>query len=138
MEWRKLKNLIILILLVVNGFLLVLVAARSQEAAQYERSALEHTVQVLERGGIQVDLSALSPAVGLSPLSVDRDLEQEEKLARALLGEDVQGDRQGGGVYLYRSALGEVSLRSGGELTAELAPASRWETSRPEDHAAAL
>lgn len=76
MEWRKLKNLIILILLVVNGFLLVLVAARSQEAAQYERSALEHTVQVLERGGIQVDLSALSPAVGLSPLSVDRDLEQ--------------------------------------------------------------
>lgn len=138
MEWRKLKNIMILILLVVNGFLLVLVAARSQEAAQYERSALEQTVQVLERGGIQVDLSALSPAVGLSPLSVDRDLEQEEKLARALLGEDVQGDRQGGGVYLYRSALGEVSLRSGGELTAELAPASRWETSRPEDHAAAL
>ena len=59
MEWRKLKNLIILILLVVNGFLLVLVAARSQEAAQYERSALEQTVQVLERGGIQVDLLSL-------------------------------------------------------------------------------
>ena len=52
MEWRKLKNLIILILLVVNGFLLVLVASRSRESAQYEHSALEHTVQVLERGGV--------------------------------------------------------------------------------------
>ena len=45
MEWRKLKTFIILILLLVNGFLLVLVAARSQEAAQYERSALAQTVK---------------------------------------------------------------------------------------------
>ena len=138
MEWRKLKNLIILILLVVNGFLLVLVASRSRESAQYEHSALEHTVQVLERGGIQVDRSAIFPATGMAPLSIERDLEQEARLARALLGGDAQGDNQVGGVYLYRSGLGEVSLRAGGELTAELAPGSRWETSRPEEHAAAL
>lgn len=138
MEWRKLKNLIILILLVVNGFLLVLVTARNREAAQYERSALGRTIQVLERGGIQVDPSALSPAAGLAPLSVERDLAQEAKLARALLGEDAQGDSQGGGLYLYHSALGEVSLQAGGKLAAELAPDPRWEAGSPEDHAAKL
>lgn len=138
MEWRKLKNLIILILLMVNGFLLVLVTIRSREAAQYERSALEQTVQVLEQGGIQVDISAVFPASGMVPLSVERDLAQEAKLAHALLGEDALGDNQGGGVYLYHSALGEVSLRAGGELTAELAPDSHWETSHPEEHAARL
>lgn len=138
MEWRKLKNLIILILLVVNGFLLVLVAARSRESSRYERSALDQTVQVLERGGIQVDRSAILPAGSLAPLSVERDPDQEARLARALLGENAQGDNQVGGVYLYRSALGEVSLRAGGELTAELAPDSHWETARPEEHAARL
>ena len=138
MEWRKLKNLIILILLVVNGFLLVLVAARSREAVQYERSALEQTVQVLENSGIAVDRSAIAPADGLSPLSVERDLEQEAKLARALLGEDAQGGNQSAGVYLYHSALGEMSMRAGGELSAELLPDPLWETAHPEDHAAAL
>lgn len=120
MEWRKLKNLIILILLLVNGFLLVLVGSRSREAAQYERSALEQTVQVLENSGIAVDRSAIVPADGLSPLSVERNLEQEVGLARALLGEDAQGDNQSAGVYLYRSALGEMSMRAGGELSADL------------------
>ena len=55
MEWGRLKNLIILILLIVNGFLLVLVATRREESARYERMALEQTVQALERRGVQVE-----------------------------------------------------------------------------------
>jgi len=83
-EWHKLKNIILLILLVVNGFLLVLVGSRLEEAAQYERKALEQTVQVLERGGIQVDLEAVDPAEGLFPAMVERDLEREVRMARKL------------------------------------------------------
>lgn len=77
MEWKKLKNLIILILLVVNGFLLVLVDSRREESAQYERMALEQTVKVLRKGGIEVDLEAVTAADGLVPMSVDRDLDRE-------------------------------------------------------------
>ncbi len=114
MEWRKLKDLIILILLVVNGFLLVLVWARRDESVSYERSALERTVQVLENSGIEVDLSACAPADGLPPLSVERDVEREEALAWALLGEEAgPADNRGGGLYLYRGTLGEVSIRAG-------------------------
>lgn len=138
MEWPKLKNLIILVLLMVNGFLLVLVGARWKESAQYERAALEQTVQVLERGGIRVEADAVVSADGLRPMSVERDLEREARLARALLGEEVQGDNRGGGLYLYRGALGEVSIRPGGELSAELEEDPHWETARPEQHAAAL
>lgn len=138
MEWKKLKNLIILILLVVNGFLLVLVGSRREESVRYERTALEQTVQVLRRGGIEVDLDAVAPADGLVPMSVDRDLEREALLAQALLDEPVEGDNRGGGLYLYRGELGEVSIRSGGELSAEFGEDGRWITDRPERHAADL
>ena len=138
MEWPKLKNIIILILLMVNGFLLVLVGARMEESISYERRALEQTAQVLEQGGVQVDLEALAPASGLAPMSVDRDLEREARLAQALLDEPVQGENRGGGLYLYRGALGEVSLRAGGELSAEFTRDGHWQAACPEDHAAAL
>lgn len=138
MEWPKLKNIIILMLLVVNGFLLVLVGARRKESARYERAALEQTIQVLERGGIRVDEASVNPADGLSPMAVDRDLDRESALIRTLLDEEVQGENRGGGLYLYRGRLGEVSVRSGGELSAEFVEDERWRTDRPEHHAAAL
>lgn len=138
MEWRKLKNLIILILLTVNGFLLVLVGIRREESVHYERSALEQTVQVLEQGGVQVDVEGIAPADGLAPITVERDVEREAWLVSALLDEEVQGDNRGGGLYLYRGGLGEVSLRAGGELSADFSQNDHWKTDRPEDHAAAL
>jgi len=138
MEWKKLKNLIILILLVVNGFLLVLVGSRRQESASYERAALDQTVQALERGGIQVELDAVSDGAGLAPVSVERDLDREARLAQALLGGEVQGENRGGGLYLYRGETGEVSLRVGGELSASMSDSPEWQTDHPEDYAAAL
>lgn len=140
MEWRKLKNLIILILLMVNGFLLILVAARRGEALLYERSALEGAVQVLEGGGIHVELSGLSGADGLAPLSVERDLEREFLMAQALLGaEGVQQDNRGGGLYLYQNGSGELSVRAGGELSADLSGSSNSPADGgPERHAAQL
>lgn len=138
MEWRKLKDLIILILLVVNGFLLVLVWSRRADSDQYERSALTQTIQVLERAGIRVDADALAPADALTLMAVDRDLEREAKLARALLDEQVEVENRGGGLYLYQGTLGQVSIRSGGELSAAFEDGERWRTDRPEQHAAAL
>lgn len=138
MEWYRLKSIIILILLLLNAFLLVLVGMRYTEAAQYNRAALEQTLEALEIRGIQADPDSLSPAESLSPLTIERDLEAEQKLAAVLLGDGVETDNQGGGLYLYRSALGELSLRAGGELSAQLARDERWRTDSPESHAAGL
>ena len=138
MEWYRLKNIIILILLLLNGFLLVLVAARRSEAAQYERKALEQTVEALADRGIEVDPDGLSPAAALPPLSLERGPEAEQKLVRALLDEAVEADNRGGGLYLYQGDLGEVSIRAGGELSAVLSDSPVWDADSPEDHAAAL
>ena len=138
MEWHRLKNIIILILLLLNGFLLMLVWGRRNEAARYDRTALENTVEVLAGRGIEIDPEGLSDPGALPPLSLERDPEAEQKLVRALLEEAVEADNRGGGLYLYRGTLGEVSVRAGGELSAVLADSPRWDAGSPEDHAAAL
>ena len=102
MEWRKVKNIIILVLLLVNGFLLVLVAFRKGEAHRYEQTALLQAVQALKNSGIEVDIHAVAPVDGLPALTVERDTAREARMTGALLGETVEGDDRGGGLYLYR------------------------------------
>ena len=138
MEWSKVKNIIILLLLLVNGFLLVLVVARHSGTDQYQRSALTQAVEVLEHNGIQVEQSALADAQGLSSQSVERSLDVEEALAAVLLGDTLTREDQGGGLYAYRSELGQVSIRSGGAISARLAEDERWRTGDPQGHAASL
>lgn len=138
MEWRKLKNLIILILLVVNGFLLVLVWSRWEESASYQWAALEQTVRVLKKNGIDVDLDAVGPADGLTPVSAERDLKRELQMAEGLLGESVRLYDEGGGLRRYLDDQGVLTVRVGGELSAELDGSAYGETDHPERRAAAL
>ncbi len=138
MEWRKVKTIIILLLLLVNGFLLALVWVRKSEADSYDRTAVTQAVEALGAQGIRAEHSALSGAEGLSPVSVERDAAKEAALAAALLGETVSGDNRGGGLYLYRTDAGEVSIRLGGELSAKLDDDPRWQTDDPAGHAGRL
>lgn len=140
MEWPKLKNIIILILLLVNGFLLVLVGTRYTESVQYERTALELTLVRLEARGIRVEADRLASAGDLAPLTVERDPDRELRMAQALLGgETVQADNRGGGLYLYQNSSGAVSVRAGGELSAELTGGPNLSADgSPERHAAGL
>lgn len=138
MEWSKIKNIILLVLLVVNGFLLALAAARWGGERRAEQTALAQAVQVLEQSGIAVSESAVDDASGLTARTLERDTEVEAALAAALLDEEVSGSNLGGGVYQYAGARGAVTLRAGGELSAELGEDARWETDDPEAHAARL
>lgn len=138
MEWRGVKTIIILLLLLVNGFLLALVWGRRIEAAAYDRTALTQAVQVLSASGIEVDADALAPADSLDTLSIERDTAREDKLVSILLGETVTGDNRGGGLYLYRGESGEVSFRTGGEISATLNDDVRWYTVDPAVHAEEL
>ncbi len=138
MEWSKVKNIIIVILLLFNGFLLVLVGARRSEAQQYEQKALAQAIQVLEENDIEASAERLVSAERLFPQSAQRSVQDEERLAQALLGEEAAGENRGGGLYTYQGSRGEVSFRAGGELSARLAEDGRWQTDDLEDHAAGL
>ena len=138
MEWSKVKNIIILLLLLVNGFLLVLVGMRREETENYQDSALAQAVEVLERSGIQVFQEGLEDALDMSPLSVERNLEREGALAGALLGETVEPKNQGGGLYVYRGNRGEVSIRAGGAISGRMNGEEDWYSQDPQNHAAGL
>ena len=138
MEWSKVKNIIILLLLLVNGFLLVLVGMRREETENYQASALAQAVEVLERSGIQVFQEGLEDALDMSPLSVERNLEREGALAGALLGETVEPKNQGGGLYAYRGNRGEVSIRAGGAISGRMNGEEDWYSQDPQNHAAGL
>lgn len=138
MEWHRAKNIILAILVIVNCMLLLLVWTRRSETLRYEQSAIERTIQVLAENGIELSPQTVEGRESCQPASVERDPEEEARLAAVLLGEAVQGENRGGGLYTYANSLGELSFRPGGVMTAQLADVPIWETTDPEEHAAAL
>lgn len=131
MEGYRVKNIVIVILLIINGFLLVLVGARREEARRYEQSALERTIQVLSENGIETSLQAVSHHTVQHPRTTRRSAALEGQLASALLGETVEGVNRGGGLYTYTTDRGQLSFRAGGELTSALADVPYWQTNDP-------
>lgn len=139
MSWSKLKTIIILILLLLNLFLLGLVGFIRLRSARYAASALSEAAAVLELNGIQVQRDELPASMELRALTAARDTRQEAALASALLGADAQSHASGGGLYVYRSPLGEASFRSNGEFSVSfVSPGPAGEEDRPSQARALL
>ncbi len=75
MRWTKIKNIIILLLVIVNLFLLGLVGARAWRTAENERQARERMLTVLEQNGIVFLPGELPGRMELEPLRVTPDPE---------------------------------------------------------------
>ena len=138
MPWTKLKNIILAILAITNLCLLLLVAGQALQNGRMRVQARENAILFLRNRGVEVDESIIPQSMDLPPLTAERDLEREAQLARALLGGGAEQDNRGGGLYLYRSGAGELSIRAGGELSADLSDGPDWRADNPERHAAAL
>ena len=65
MEWSKLKNIILLLLVSVNAFLLILVGVQESRAARYEEDTRQAAVRVLEQSGITFGLERVPQEAGL-------------------------------------------------------------------------
>ena len=120
MQWRKLKNIILLILLALNLALAGLIGGPALSDHYHELRADREAVAFLEQKGIgfgNIDLPAPSQLV---PQNVARAREEEARLARKLLGEDAVQEARGGEVYRYTSALGVVQFHSDGSFWAQL------------------
>ena len=116
METRRLKNIVILILVILNVFLAALLVNYRLQGARARRSMLEELERLFSANAIslseELDLEAPAPP----SLSVERDLTAESEIAAALLGEAVPGEHQGGGIYSYSGACGTVHFRSSGNF----------------------
>ena len=73
MEWSKIKNIVLLMLLAVNLFLLVLVADQERKSAAYQEEARTGAVEILEKTNIHMDLERLPPESDFHTMAVERD-----------------------------------------------------------------
>jgi hypothetical protein len=120
-EWSKVKNIILLILLTVNLFLAVLLVYEEGRSAQYLSGARESAIQVLEKNGIAVDGDILPDDLALTAMGASRDRQAERERAQALLGQ-VTEESQGSSV-VYQGPSGQLRVsRSGSEFSAQLEP----------------
>lgn len=122
MPWSKLKNIILLILLLTNLCLLGLVAGQSLQNSRQRSQTRESAVQFLTERGVQVDEGIIPDSIELLPQTAERDLAQEKKAAESLLKGEVKEEAKGGEIYRYVNAQGMVQFHSDGTFSAQLEP----------------
>lgn len=120
MEGGKMKNIVIVILLLLNGFLLFLVGGRWAVDTHSHETARSSAIQIIRDGGVVLDEQVVPEDMDLPALQAERDLNRETELAQILLGGEVSVEALGGEVYRCRSANGWIQFHSTGEFMAEL------------------
>ena len=122
MEWRKLKNIILLILVALNAALALLIGGPALSDHYRDIQAGREAVSFLEQKGILFGDTNLPNPEDLCAQKVEREREEEGRLARKLLGEDALQEARGGEVYRYTSDAGVVQFHSDGSFWAQLSP----------------
>ena len=118
MDRYRLKNIIILILALVNLFLLGSLAKLHTAERMRHRSAVEQMSALFASDGIllEADIIPQDPPPGGKILS--RSMELERESASLLLGGELQLLDQGGGIYTYSGPSGSALFRSNGSFEA--------------------
>lgn len=122
MPLTKLKNIVILLLALTNVCLLILTVGGSIQSRRLEEQARADALLFLRERGVEVDESAIPQTVGLSPQVSERDLEEEQNAAAALLNGQVSVEARGGEVYRYFNENGFIQFHSDGGFSAQLEP----------------
>jgi len=125
MEWSKLKNIVLVLLLMTNGLLLVVVVGQEGELLKQERQARQSAIELLQSWGIALDEEIVPENITLQPLYLHRDQEKEARFASGLLGEgEVSTEKLSGDIFRYSGQNGAVQFHSEGELQIWLTPGS--------------
>ena len=119
MKTSRLKNIVIVILLLVNAFLLFLLLSRRAGERDSNERRVEQLCTLFEKNGVAFDRALLPDEETHLSLSLERDAAREEAFASALLGTAESSD-SGGGVSRFTGEYGSCSIRSGGTADALL------------------
>ena len=120
MERARLKNIIILILAMLNCFLLGSMAVQRLQADSAQTRLAQELSRLFASDGILLDAAAVpttSSPVVRTPI---RSTEEDRLLAVFFLGEELNTQDEGGGIYTCRSSRGEALFRSNGSFEVRL------------------
>ena len=121
MEWPKLKNIILLLLVTTNLCLLGFLVSREWKTDQQLREARTQAVEFLDRKEIRVAEGEIPDEMTLLPQTVSRSYDLERNISEALLGEPVFCEQLGGEVYRYHNDLGSIQFHADGTFSAKFA-----------------
>lgn len=118
MESSRLKNIIILILLLVNVFLLASLVSRKMSQASADRYAAQQLSELFASAGVTLDPDVISTRSVPPTLSLSRSAEEDGEIAAFFLGEALIQSDNAGDSHAYDSSLGNGSgvFRSNGSF----------------------
>ena len=114
MEWSKIKNIILLILLGLNLILLIIVGDQQYQSDQVARNTRFQVLQTLSENGVSVSEEILPENTALPVLQVEGDATLTLN-AQALLGPCTQNESSDARV-VYTSTRGTAELYSSGRF----------------------
>lgn len=116
MEWKKVRNWLILLLLTADLILAGNIGWQVLQMRRSEWTAVEDAMAVAARAGVTFPAEALR-ALPERPKAYQlrRDNSREAQTAQALLGAE-RASEPGGGVSIYQSDRGQLSFRRGGAV----------------------
>ena len=113
MDSLKVKNFIILVLLIVNAVLLAVVISDRLRGDELWDQSVQGAVALLEENGIAVSADADLSTRSLNQRGVARSPEFEREAVDEVLGGMTTEDR-GGGIIYYGGTYGEATFRGTG------------------------
>lgn len=122
MQWSRVKSILILILLLVDGFLIINIAGKYVSHSYRTAENAHNIMEILERRSITASFD-LPENHALPVLQIDRSRADEDKFAAGLLGAElVRTEQPDGGTVYYESPYGELNWRDGGVVAGTLKP----------------
>ena len=117
MDRYRLKNIIIIILLLVNGFLLGVLSVRQTSVNASHRQKAEQLVELFAADGMTLRAEDIPAKAAPARQSLVRDMDREREVAAFFLGKNpIQAD-QGGELYSYTgTAGGAAQFRASGSF----------------------
>lgn len=121
MQWARVKNILIVILLVVDTFLGVSLAGRFLSARQSSLELQSDVEAVLLQNGVTCGDDFVVPtSCQAMNLNVERNRAAEEQFASALLGGELRREEDENGDAFYCGARGTLQLCADGRLAGKV------------------
>ena len=117
MQSSRLKNIIILILALVNLFLLASLFSRFSARRESREQTTTQLTELFAANGMTLSPDAVSFQPPPTGGTLARDTAQDRQMASLLLGDGLSYSDQGGGIWSYDSPDGAAVFRSGGSFS---------------------
>lgn len=113
MKTTRLKNIVILILVIANAFLMLRLVMRYHDMHEVRENMVSEVVTLFESNGITLSSECVPEDISLDIIQLVRDTQRERAFAEAAIG-PTSAVNAGGGLYRYYNPNGTFLFRSNG------------------------